>query len=158
MISKSIALMFRLAQVLCATAVMALIGHMLSTSYYNQIPRKSGNAPEVNFTMFLSVFSLLSMLFLGPASWKYFTDQTIFQVATLIDGLNFIFYLADGIALAAALQVHSCSNKVYTTGNKITQTSPNTKLRCQEAQAATAFVWVLMVLFAITTVFSLSMT
>lgn len=157
MISKSIALIFRLAQLLCAAAIMGLVGHMLSTSYWNQIPRTSGNAAEVNFTMFLSVFTLLSLLFLAPASWKYFTDQNVFKIASAVDAINMIFYMCDGIALAAALEVHSCDNPIYTEGNRITQTSPNTKVRCREAQAATAFVWVLFVLFVVTTAFSLSM-
>jgi len=58
--------------------------------------------------------------------------------------------------MAAALQVHSCSNKRYTEHNKITQTSPNTKVRCREAQAATAFVWMMFVLFGVTLGFSLA--
>ncbi|ORY07255.1 membrane-associating domain-domain-containing protein [Clohesyomyces aquaticus] len=155
-VSGSITLIFRLVQLLCTVAIMALVGHILSTSYWNQIPRTVGNAPEVNFTMFLSVFTLFSLFFLGPASWNFFTNESVFKVATVIDALNLVFYMSDGIALAAAMEVHSCNNPVYTEGNRITQTSPNTKVRCREAQATTAFVWFMFILFIITTAISLS--
>ncbi|KAF2788716.1 hypothetical protein K505DRAFT_194916, partial [Melanomma pulvis-pyrius CBS 109.77] len=161
MFSKSIALIIRLGQLLCSTAIMALIGNMLSTSYWNQIPQPDSatdNAPEVKFTMFISVFSLISLFFLGPASWKYFTNHKVFIFASALDALNLIFYMSDGIALAAALKVHSCDNPTYTKSNPITQASPNTKVRCREAQAATAFVWFGFILFTITTAFSLSMS
>lgn len=83
---------------------MALIGNMIATAY-------SGNPSIVNYSMFVSVFSMLSLFYLIPATIKEsFMGHPFLMVA--LDALNAIFYFCGAVAMAAYLHVHSCSNRV----------------------------------------------
>lgn len=85
---------------------MALIGNMINESF-------AGNPATVNYAMFVSAFSMFSLLYLFPASFN--TDWAIHPIIMIIvDTLNAIFFLTSGIALAAKLESHSCSNDVRT--------------------------------------------
>jgi hypothetical protein len=134
---------------------MALVGSMISTSGWNQIPRQGGNAAEVNYAMFLSVWTLFSMLVFVPVALDYGHFDELLVAALAFDGLSLLFYMCGGIALAAAMNVHSCSNTKYTMSNRITNSSPNTAWRCREAQATTAFVWFTFTAFIVSTAFTL---
>lgn len=71
----------------------------------------AGNPSVVNYVMFVSVFSALSLIYLIAASIKEeFAISPIFPLA--VDALNVLFFLAGGIAMAAKLHVHSCGNDV----------------------------------------------
>jgi Membrane-associating domain len=84
--------------------VMALIGNMIAQAF-------AGNPASVNFAMFVSAFSLLSLFYLVPASWnEAIAGHPMIVVA--VDLLNVIFFLSAGIALAARLHVHNCNNIV----------------------------------------------
>ncbi|KAI9866986.1 MAG: hypothetical protein M1813_000384 [Trichoglossum hirsutum] len=143
MVSKTITLIVRAIQVIMSAIIMALAGHMISTSGWNQIPRKGGNAAEVNYAMFVCVFALISMPLFVTAALKERgrVISEILYATFAVDVLNLLFFLCGGIALAAAMGVHSCNNKKYTTTNRITNSSPDTRSRCHEAQAVTAFLW-----------------
>lgn len=83
---------------------MSLIGNMIATSY-------SGNPSIVNYSMFVSVFSMLSLLYLIPASIKEsFMIHPLLVVG--LDVLNAIFYFCGAVAMSAYLGVHSCGNSV----------------------------------------------
>lgn len=81
---------------------MALIGNMLAMS----------SGPSViNYDMFVAVFSMLSLFYLTLVAVKdSFTIHPIFPL--VLDILCTIFTLIAGIATAAYLHVHSCSNQV----------------------------------------------
>lgn len=84
--------------------LIGLIGHVIA------MQDVSGPA-SVNYTMFTAAFSLLSLLYLIPATWSdSFAGHPLIMV--VVDLLNAIFTLTAGIALAARLEVHSCSNSV----------------------------------------------
>jgi hypothetical protein len=141
-----------------------LVGHILSTSFYNETPhRGGGNAAPVNFANFLGVW----VLFLTPFfTWTCFylsprpgretaTDKDakerrglmVLRVLLALDALCFILFFGGAVAMSAGLGVHSCANTSYTTSNKITRSSPNSKVRCREAQASTAFLWFEFIVF-----------
>jgi hypothetical protein len=83
---------------------MSLIGNMIATSY-------SGNPSIVNYSMFVSVFSMLSLFYLIPASIKEsFMIHPLLVVG--LDALNAIFYFCGAVAMSAYLGVHSCGNSV----------------------------------------------
>jgi hypothetical protein len=85
---------------------MALVGNMIASAF-------SGNPSIVNYDMFVAVFGMLSLLYLIPATLKEaFQFHPIIMIA--LDLLNTFFYLIGGIATAAYLGVHSCSNSVST--------------------------------------------
>jgi Membrane-associating domain len=99
----------------------------------------SGGSPsEVNYSVFVGVFSLLT--------WFYTVIVSSFApdglgaplIIIILDSLNLLFYFCGGIAMAAAMRVHSCGNSTYVTNNKITAGSTH---RCHEGQALTAFLW-----------------
>lgn len=70
----------------------------------------SGNPSIVNYTMFVAIFGALSLLYLIPTTAK---ESLAVPIVTLaLDGLNTLFWLIGGIALAAELDVHSCNNSV----------------------------------------------
>jgi hypothetical protein len=118
-----------------------------------------GNPSTINFVMFVAVFAMLSLIYLIAATVNEgFAISPFFMLAA--DALNTLFFLVGGIALAASLNVHSCSNSVCLHGNKIKQArsglmrtqdylkangitngAANMKKRCHEAQAVTAFLW-----------------
>ncbi|KAE8381453.1 marvel domain-containing protein [Aspergillus bertholletiae] len=113
--------------------VMALIGNMIAGSF-------SGNPATVNYAMFCSAFSMFSLFYLVPASYNLdWAIHPIFMI--VLDALNAIFFLSSGIALAARLEAHSCSNNLYTLHNEVTNGSVHREKRCREAQASTAFLW-----------------
>ncbi|PSN73672.1 hypothetical protein BS50DRAFT_597151 [Corynespora cassiicola Philippines] len=147
MVSRALNLALRGWQFFCALIVMALIGNMIATAY-------AGNPSIVNYDMFVSVFGMLSLLYLIPTAT--FLDSFSFPVVNIaLDVLNAIFWFCAAVATAAYLGVHSCSNEGYTASNFITNGSPNREKRCREAQASTAFLFFGWAAFTATMVFSL---
>jgi hypothetical protein len=155
MVSKSITCLMRGTQAVFAIVIMSLTGHMISTSGWNMLPRQGGNAAEVNYSMFLGVWTVLLMAYFIPLALRPRKDEMFLIATTALDSLTSLFYMCGGIALAAAMNIHSCQNEDYTTENRITNSSPDTKWRCREAQATTAFVWFNFLMFILTTVLSL---
>ncbi|KAF2812637.1 uncharacterized protein BDZ99DRAFT_497010 [Mytilinidion resinicola] len=145
MASKALTLGLRGLQFLFTLIIMALIGNMIATAVH-------GNHSIVNYDMFVATFGMLSLLYLIAAA--FIEALAIPIVAIGLDAFNTLFYLIAGIATAAYLGVHSCSNKNYTLHNKVTNSSPDTGGRCREAQASTAFFWFAFATFAITTALS----
>jgi len=145
MVSKGLTIGLRAFQLFCTVVIMALIGNMIATAVH-------GNHSIVNYDMFVAVFGMLSLLYLLAASFMEALAIPIVMIG--LDAANLFFYLIAGIATAAYLGVHSCSNKLYTEHNKVTNSSPNTGKRCHEAQASTAFFWFAFAAFVATTAFS----
>ncbi|KAF2099897.1 putative Non-classical export protein 2 [Rhizodiscina lignyota] len=146
MASKVLNLALRGFQFLWTLLIMALVGNMIATAF-------GGNPSIVNYDMFVSVFGMLSLFYLIPATlWDSLEFHPIIMVA--LDALNTLFFLIGGIATAAELGVHSCSNAHYTLHNHVTNGSPDRAGRCHEAQASTAFLWFGFAAFAASTFFS----
>ncbi|TID17561.1 Lipoyl synthase [Venturia nashicola] len=146
MVSQALNMAMRALQFLWTLLIMALIGNMIATAF-------AGNHSIVNYDMFVAVFSMLSLLYLIPATIKpNFAFHPMLMVG--LDALNALFFLIGGIATAAYLGVHSCGNSDYTHSNKVTNGSHNTSKRCHEAQASTAFLWFGFVAFAASAVLS----
>lgn len=83
---------------------MALTGNMIAEA-------KSGNPSIINYIIFVSIFAMLSLFYLIAATInEAFAISPFFMLAA--DALNVLFWFAGGTALAAALDVHSCRNKV----------------------------------------------
>lgn len=83
---------------------MALVGNIIADA-------TSGNPSIINYVMFVAVFAMLSLFYLIAGTInEAFAISGIFMV--IVDGLNTLFFLIGGIALAAYLHVHSCGNQV----------------------------------------------
>jgi len=146
MVSRAINLAMRGFQFLWTLLIMALVGNMIATAF-------SGNPSSINYTMFVSVFSMLSLLYLIPATFKPdFAFHPLLMVG--LDLLNTLFFFCAAVALSAFLGVHSCGNDAYTRSNHITNGSANSSKRCHEAQASTAFLWFGFAAYAASTVLS----
>lgn len=126
--------------------IMALVGNIIADA-------KAGNPPIINYTMFAAVFAMLSLFYLIPATLNESFQFHPFLMVGL-DLLNTLFFFCGGVALAAYLGVHSCSNFNYTNNNFVTNGANNEKKRCQESQAVTAFYWFGFAAFAASTVLS----
>ena len=125
---------------------MALVGNMVADSL-------SGDPSIINYTLFVSVFSMLSLLYLIPAAIR---DGFAIPAAMLaLDVLNTIFFFCAAVALAAGLDVHSCGNDDYVGSNGITNGSDDREKRCREAQAVCAFLWFGFATYGGSIVFSL---
>jgi len=99
-----------------------------------------GNPSVVNYQLFVGAFSSLSLIFLlVSAKFEGLHDTKV--VVVILDCLNTLFFFAGGVAFAAKLGVHSCSNNAYLKLNPVTNGANNMTKRCHEAQAATAFLW-----------------
>lgn len=130
---RGVQLGLRAWEFLWTLLIMSLVGNMIAEAF-------AGNPSSINYTMFLAAFSMLSLLYLGPASFN--PDWAIHPIIMIVlDVLNCIFFFCAAIALAAKLECHSCSNTEYTSNNEITNGSNNPAKRCREAQATTAFLW-----------------
>lgn len=83
--------------------ILSLVGNMIQEAF-------KGNHSIVNYVIFVAVFALLSLLYLiGAAIMESFAIPVAILV---LDALNALLFLIGGIALAAYLGVHSCSNEV----------------------------------------------
>jgi hypothetical protein len=82
---------------------------MISTSGWNMIPRQGGNAAEVNYAMFLAVWTILEMLVFIPVALKPPRTEDLLFAQTILDGLSTLFYFSGGVALSAAMGIHSCT-------------------------------------------------
>lgn len=147
MVSQALSLALRGLQFFWTLLVIALVGNMIATS-------TAGNPSIVNYDMFVAVFGMLSLVYLIPTTFKEGLGMPVVNIA--LDVLNTLFFLCAGIATAAYLGVHSCGNAGYTTTNRVTNGSPDTKKRCHEAQASTAFLWFGFACFAASSFFSWS--
>lgn len=83
---------------------MGLIGNIIATAF-------SGNPSVINYTMFVTVFALLTLFYLIAICFKEELTIHKFVPATL-DLLNVLFFFCAAVALAAELGAHSCSNSV----------------------------------------------
>lgn len=92
----------RLSAFLWILLTLALIGNMEAISSGPSI---------VNYCMFTSVWCMLTLLYLLPAT---FSDAIAFHWAlpVSLDILNIIFSFVAAVALPAYLHVHSCTNYV----------------------------------------------
>ncbi|KAL1981755.1 hypothetical protein VTN96DRAFT_2182 [Rasamsonia emersonii] len=114
--------------------VMALVGNIIAQAF-------AGNPATINYAMFCAAFSMVSLFYLIPATWNDgLAGHPI--IVIIVDLLNAIFFLTSGIALAARLQAHSCTNNNYLAHNEVTNGSlHHREKRCREAQATDAFLW-----------------
>lgn len=83
---------------------MSLIGNMIAE-------RVGGSPSVVNYAIFAAVFALLSLLYLIPAT---FIESLRFNKFIMVglDGVNTFVWFTCGVAMAAELNVHSCSDAV----------------------------------------------
>ncbi len=83
---------------------MALVGNMIAEAY-------SGNPSIINYTMFVAVFGMLSLIYLIAATIREgLAGHPMAMVG--VDALNTLFFFCAAVALAAYLKVHSCGNTV----------------------------------------------
>ena len=83
---------------------MALIGNMIATAF-------AGNPSLINFDMFVVVFAMLTLFYLIAIAFR---ESLTFHkmVPVTLDLINALLFLIAGIATAAELGTHSCSNGV----------------------------------------------
>lgn len=99
-----------MVQFLWTLLIMALVGNMIATAF-------SGNPSIVNYDMFVSVFGMLTLFYLIPATFKEsFQGHPLLMV--ILDTLNAIFFFCGAVAMSAELHVHSCSNNVRRNQNR----------------------------------------
>ena len=83
---------------------MALTGNFIASG---------GSSAMINYDLFCSVFGMLTLFYLLPASIK---ESLAFHpiIPLVLNILNTIFWFVGGVATAAYLNVHSCNNSVCT--------------------------------------------
>lgn len=145
MVSKTLNLALRALQFLWTLLIIALVGNMISEAI-------GGNHSAVNYAMFVSVFSLLSLFYLIFAAIKDNFAHPV--VMLLLDIINTILFFIAGVVLAAKLRVRSCGNEAYLASNPITNGGRNRGKRCHEAQAVTAFLWFAFVAYLASAILS----
>ncbi|CUS12211.1 unnamed protein product [Tuber aestivum] len=134
--TKISAILLRLIELTFITIILALSGALIEQQF------RGGTPTRVNFSIFAAVFATLSLLlYLIPASIFSKIDNPI--ASTVLDGLNCVFLLSAGIAMAAQLGGRSCGNKEFLLNNGITNGGGyfSPAKRCHEANAMTAFHW-----------------
>ena len=125
-------LIVRPVQLLWVILVLSLASALVAN-------QPSGGSPsQINYCMFVGVFSLLSWIYTVIFSSVSPDGLGSPFIVIVLDVLNMLFYFCGGIAMAVALRVHSCGNPAYVATNGIIAGSVQ---RCHEAQALTAFLW-----------------
>ncbi len=71
----------------------------------------AGNHSSINFTMFVAVFSLLSLFYLIATTVRESLAKPA-MLPSLLDLVNTLLFLIAAIVLSAKLGVHSCGNDV----------------------------------------------
>lgn len=107
--------------------------------------------PQVNFGVFATAFAILTSTFYGVLAYL-FAAFAWPVVLAIFDFLNIIFTFAAATAIAAAIRVHSCSNKSYLDSNNVAQGSSG---RCRKAQASVAFIYFSFFIFLASGIFSI---
>lgn len=146
----------RISQFIWTLLTLSLIGSVIAGAF-------AGNDSAINYAMFVSVFSMLVVIWGFLAAWN--DSFTVGPFLVIADGLATLFTFIAGVVLAARLHVHSCGNKVsgsfgnrrhikaniqqsYVRSNALTNGSHNPSKRCHELQASTAFYWFAFASFA----------
>lgn len=137
--SKIINLTLRGFQFFFTFLIMALIGNAIAS-------RDSGNGTpsSINYVMFTAAFSMLTLLYLIPATFHE-GIQGHAMIPTVLDGINVLFTFIAGVVLAAKLgPANSCSNYDYTRSVEVIAFTTNHQMKvCREDQASTVFLWFL---------------
>ncbi|KAI9699783.1 MAG: hypothetical protein M1836_002818 [Candelina mexicana] len=152
-------------QFLWALLIIALVGNMIHDAI-------GGNPSIVNYSIFVGVFAMLSLIYLIAGSISEgLSGHPLGMV--IVDAINTLLFFCGAVALSAQLRVHSCGRSVrfalnhfliidsmlklsqsYVDNNSITRGSHNNTKRCHEAQAVCAFLWFGFAAFAASLVFS----
>lgn len=94
---------------------MALAGNMIASAF-------GGNHSIINYSMFCAVFAMISLIYLILGTIREgWSGHPMIMV--IVDALNALFFLCGGIAMAAYLGAHSCSNEVSATYRSQTKVS-----------------------------------
>jgi hypothetical protein len=114
---------------------MALVGDIIANA-------RGDSAAVINYTLFVTAWVLLTLIYLIPAS---ISEKAAFHPSAvfIIDMLNLILTFCAAIALPSKLHVINCSSDEATLRNSIARTGASREKACREAQAATAFMWFL---------------
>jgi len=119
-------------QLICAILVTAFMGNNIARA-------TSGTSSIVNYSLFVGVWWLFTLLYFLPTS---FIDKFSIPIVDIaMDALSVLFGFCAAVALPAYLGAHSCSNVFYTSRNSVCNSSPQLERNCRLAQATTAFLW-----------------
>lgn len=145
MVSRVLGMGLRAWQLICAIIVTAMAGNNIARA-------TNGTHSIINYTLFVGVWWLFTLLYFLPTS---FIDKFAIPIVDMaFDGLSVLFGFCAAVALPAYLGAHSCSNRRYTLYNGVTNSSPQLEQNCRQAQTATAFLWFGWAAFVATLVFS----
>jgi len=142
MVSKALNLGLRGFQFLMAVLVMILMANMIQST---------GSGPAItNFDLFVSVFAILSLIYLIAST---INENFVFHPAIVLglDIANTVWMFIGAVATAAILGTKSCSSNDYLKSNKITRGSGK---RCNESKATTVFLFLGFFAFLVSTVFT----
>ncbi|BFZ54526.1 hypothetical protein PYCC9005_001563 [Savitreella phatthalungensis] len=126
-------------QFICGILVLAFSSRIISNAVGN-------TDSAVNYTVFVGIYILVWCIATVAAPFFPFLGQEILRVP--IDFLGWVFTLANGIDLAARLNVHSCNNQDYLA----TRWFQGSEQTCRLSQAMTFFVWLSFGAFTVTTI------
>lgn len=146
MVSKPVNMALRGLQFLWTFLILALVGNMIAEAI-------AGNPSSVNYTMFVAVFSMLSLIYLIATTVRESLAKPP-MLPLLLDIVNTLLFFIAAIVLSARLGVHSCGNEGYINSNGITNGANNKSKRCHQAQAVTAFLWFGFISYLASTIFS----
>jgi len=139
MASRALKLGLRGFQLLCALLVMALVGNMVAST-------PGADPAIVNYDLFVSVFAMLSLIYLFLATFKE-RFEIHPAIMLILDAMNVLWWFIGAVATAAILGVNSCTNQDFLKKNQITRGGPDREKRCREGQASTAFLFFGLIAF-----------
>ena len=103
MVSRVLSMGLRAWQLACAILVTAFMANNIDRS-------TNGTHSIVNYSLFVGVWWLLTLLYFLPTS---FIDKFSIPIVDIaLDALSVLFSFCAAVALAAYLGAHSCSNYV----------------------------------------------
>lgn len=135
--------LLRILQLIFVTIMLGLCGGLLQQQVYGGTPTR------LNYSMWALALAALSLFYLIPSLFLPSIRSPL--AVTVLDGVNFIFLLCAGIAMAASLGGRSCGDQSFLANNGIINGGgihANRQKRCREANALTAFEWFAAAAFA----------
>jgi len=125
--------------VLGLQVVMSLVILSLSLSLIATQPLGTSTSSQVNYVVFVTIFSLISWFFIFVFAPRFDHLFPTRATSIMVGSMAIIFYLAGALALTVAIAPGgSCTDRYYLTKNKLIA---GVTSRCKTVEADIALLW-----------------
>jgi hypothetical protein len=130
---------FTLYAVLSAQVILSIVVFCLTVGLVATQPLGTSSPSQINFVVFVVIFSLLSWFFIFILAPRYDHLFPTRETSLIVGGIAIIFYLSAALALTVAISpAGSCTDEAYLGNNKIVAGRTS---RCRLVDADIVLLW-----------------